>query len=485
MDRPAGTDVADGTVDEAVGRAETGDGPVIDGTEEEAGRPLPGSVLWARSTSTVFLNGVVEGSTGVVVTGTMDAPANLGGALLAPVGLTDTVLAQFARGDAAHLSSTRFGGGSPAGAGVVRGSLDALDSGGAPLVRGVSSCNQGGMPPCNKIDLGVGLLDPGGGPALDGFVGRYSISTGQAAWVTRLLGPGEDLLTAVASGPNSTVFIAGWFNAPSNLVANAVTRTFTPVGDRDIFVGEVSGVTGEIGMTKTFAGTGFEQAEAIAWTGNHIIVAGTFAGSTTFGAKTVTAVGDFDVWVAKLVPTDGTPLWAISLGGTGRDVYPLLDVDSLGDVYVVGTVTGSAMFGTYRVGGSGKADIFLAKLRNSDGEVVWATSFGSTEDDGGGHIAVSSSGKLVASATIGGPIESGGAWAGNQDGLIVSYDASGARLWTKVIGSAGTDYGSDIARGTDAFYACVNLGGDVTVGLEGVNIIGAPRPSGILLKLAP
>ena len=42
-----------------------------------------------------------------------------------------------------------------------------------------------------------------------------------------------------------------------------------------------------------------------------------------------------------------------------------------------------------------------------------------------------------------------------------------------------------MASGAGAFYAHVNLDGDIGASVEGVPIIGATRPTGLILKLQP
>jgi hypothetical protein len=447
----------------------------------------PGTILGARSTSTVFLYGVAEGSAGVVVSGALSGPANLGGSLLNPLGATDVAIAEYARSDGSHLFSTRFGGGSPSGTGTVYGHMDVLDSSGAPVIEGTSRCDPNGAPICNQVDVGLGLLSPSGGVNSDGFIGRYSVSSGQPTWVDRLIGPGDDFIAVAARGPNDTIFTAGWFDQSTSLVVGKNAQTaqgFAAAGDRDIFIAQLSDVSGAVNMTKTFADSAFEQATGIAWTGTNIIASGFFSGSmTAFGSALVSS--DFDIWVAKLMP-DGMPVWAVALGGPGPDKYPYLATDSAGNIYIAGTVSGSAMFGSSTIGGFGGLDVFVAKLRNSDGGVVWAKSFGSTGDDTAGDIALNDAGQIIVSANIAGAIVPGGPSFGDGDAALVSYDNNGSRLWTKVIGTGGTDIGSGVGASSDgSFYAEVNLGADIGPRLEGVAILGASGPTGLVLKVAP
>ena len=459
-----------------------------DGSAGDA-RPVasPGTILWARSVSSVFLYGVAEGSVGVVVSGVLSAPANLGGSLLSPVGASDVAVGEYASSDGSHLFSTRFGGSSPAGTGIVYGHMDVLDSSGAPIIEGTSNCDPGGTPICNEIDVGLGLLAPGGGSDSDGFVGRYSVSSGQPTWVDRLIGQGNDFLAVSARGPNDTIFTAGWFDQSTSLVTGTDSQTaqaFAGAGDRDIIIAQLGDVSGAVNMTKTFADPAFEQPTGIAWTGTNIIASGFFSGTMTAFGGSLTS-NDFDIWVAKLMP-NGTPVWIVQLGGSGPDKYPYLTVDAAGDIYIAGTVSGSAMFGAYPVGGFGGLDVFVAKLNNADGSVAWATSFGSTGDDVAGGIAMNDAGQILVSSNITGPIVTGGPYSGDGDAALVSYDSNGSRLWSKVIGTGGTDYGSGVTASSDgSFYANVNLGANIGPSVEGVSIAGAPDPTGLLLKIAP
>ena len=447
----------------------------------------PGSIRWARSASSVYLYGVAEGSVGVVVSGTLSGPANLGGSILAPVGATDVALAEYAPADGSHLFSTRFGGGSPGGTGTVYGHLDILDSSGTPIIQGTSGCDPAGAPACNQIDVGLGLMAPAGGSGGDGFVGRYSLSTGQASWVDRMLGPGNDLLVTSTRGPNDTIFTAGWFDQSTTLINGTNTATAKVLaggGDRDIVITQLNDVSGQINMATTFADAAFEQPNAIAWTGTNIIAAGFFAGTmTAFGMPLVS--NDFDLWVAKLMP-DGTPVWAVSLGGAGPDKYPFAVVDSAGAIYIAATLSGTATFGAFNVGGAGGLDVVVAKLNNSDGSVAWATSFGSSGDDAPAGLAINQNGQLLVSATVAGPIKTGGAAFGQNDAALVSFTQAGSLSWAKVLGTTGSDAGSGVTASVDgSFYANLNLGANIGPTVDGVTIQGASAPTGLLVKVNP
>ncbi len=453
----------DATHGDAAATVDTGASSI----ETDARRPS-GSILWARSTSSLYLYGLAQSSTGIVVTGTISAPADLGGTLLVPVGSTDTVLAQFASSDAAHQSSARLGRTGDGGAGEVYGFIDVVDPASTPLIHGLSYGN---------VDLGAGTVPGGGGTGADGFVGRYQLN-GKPSWVKRLVGPGDDHFTSVTNGPNNTIFVSGWYDANT---AFDVTHTFNAAGYRDIFFMQLD-YGGAVVMEKTFATSGFEQPNSIAWTGTHLMAAGFFNPTTAIGRFSLTAI-DYGIWAGKFLP-DGTPEWVVGFSGPGKDHNPSMTIDAAGDMYIAGTFTGSITFGSYDLTGAG-SEVFAVKLRNADGSVAWATSLGSAGDDLGGDIALNATGELILAATVAGPLEPGGPFAGGTDVALVSFDTSGARRWAKVIGTGGTDSASAVSSGTDAFYASINLGGNIGMTVEDQPIVGAPKPAGLVLKLQP
>jgi hypothetical protein len=472
------------SVDAGTGGAQGGG----DGAADVGAAPQSGSILWARSGAgaSLTLLAAAEGPGGVVATGTFSSSANLGGQPLNPAGESDALIAEFAASDGAPLYSSRFGGGSPAGSGSVTGFVDFVDAQGGAFIHGFSNCDPNGTPACNKIDVGLGFLDPGGGPEEDGFIGRYAVTNAQASWVARLVGPGGDHFASACAGPNGSLYVTGWYDQSTTLISGNATRTFIAGGDRDVVIAQLDQSTGAIGMTKTFAGPSREEPQAIAWTGSEIVVTGTFSGSMTIGTKTLTSAGDLDIWIAKLM-ADGTPVWSTSLGGSGTDRYPAMALDSSGDIYIDGTVGAPAMFGTYNVGGAGGLDTFVAKIRNVDGSVAWATSFGSVGNDttGFSSIAINSSGEILVTGTIAGPLTAGGQSSGGLDAVLASYDRDGTRLWTKIVGTTSDDYGFTVASGAGGFYWVIDLGADIGSTVGGTPIQGPTPAAALLIKLQP
>jgi len=74
-----------------------------------------------------------------------------------------------------------------------------------------------------------------------------------------------------------------------------------------------------------------------------------------------------DVFVAKVSPV-GKFLWGASAGGTGSDTGNSLALDSVGNSVFTGSFAGTATFGTKSLTAGGTRDIFIAKV-NPNGQI--------------------------------------------------------------------------------------------------------------------
>lgn len=435
----------------------------------------PGTYRWVRSLSAVEALGVADGPGGLVITGAITAPANLGGQQLTPTGMADLVVAGLNAEDASHLYSVRYGD-----TGQAFGFLHNVDTNGSPLIYGVSY---------GSVDLGGGKV-MGGSPGVvmppaDGYIGKYG--PGAPGWIARIVGTGEDKILATAPAVGSRIYGAGWFeNTPTFNGA-----TLSSVGNRDLFLARFNTFVGTVDLTKTYGGAGRDEISAAAAVGNDLVLTGMF-GDVAGAPKDVldfkgtanplTSNGALDVWVAMLNDT-GAGIWAVHYGGSGDDRDPKIAVDTAGDIYVAGSFTNQVAFGAVNLVSKGGPDIFVAKLHSYDGSVAWGTSLGSTGIDGVGDIAVDAKGHVVLAASLGGPID-GGTSVGGVDAMIATFDAvNGAAGWRKVFSTKGDDRASAVTFGRNGdIYAIVNVGDAFDFGMP---VIGAASYAAVLLRIAP
>src|SRR5690349_8955806 len=80
----------------------------------------PGDLVWVRSMSAAFGLGVAEGAGGLVFTGSITAPTDLGGGAMTPRGATDLAIGGFKPDDGSYIYQNRI---NMAGGGQVFGFL--------------------------------------------------------------------------------------------------------------------------------------------------------------------------------------------------------------------------------------------------------------------------------------------------------------------------------------------------------------------------
>jgi hypothetical protein len=266
-------------------------------------------------------------------------------------------------------------------------------------------------------------------------------------------------------------------------------------------------IEGNVSWARTYGGNSFEYARSIQQTsdGGYII-----AGYTeSFGAIEQNAL------VLKLT-NDGDISWSKMYGGS-RDDYAKSIQQTLDGGYIVAIDTNS--FGT----GEYDHDFWVLKL-NSDGDIVWQKTYGSSNleqpssilqtTDGGYIMAgiifpqeyggcdiwilrLDSNGEIFWQKTYGlthsvnafslqqtsdgGYIVAGasrtGQNTGTEDLLVFKLDPEGIITWQKTFGGDGADTGGDFARSVQQ----ISDGGYVVAGYT--PSFGAGRQDGWILKL--
>ncbi len=88
-------------------------------------------------------------------------------------------------------------------------------------------------------------------------------------------------------------------------------------------------------------------------------------------------------------------------------------------------------------------DLFVTKL-SAAGDVIWTRQLGTPASDGGAAVAVDASDSIYVVGSSAGQFD-GHASTGGSDVLVLKLAADGSTLWSLLFGSAGGDYGDDIA----------------------------------------
>lgn len=287
--------------------------------------------------------------------------------------------------------------------------------------------------------------------SIDGFVSKLD-SAGNFLWAKSIGNSGGDNAKSVAVDSNGNVLIAGDFSGTVDFDPSDGTTNLTSNGEGDIFISKFD-PAGNFLWAKGFGGTSVDSGIflAIDRSGN-IAVTGIFSNAVDFDpgveTSTLTSDGDWDIYVSKF-DTNGNLLWSKRRGGTGRDIGDGVAFDSAGNVYSSGIFSGTVDFDpgleTSTLTSAGSNDVFLSKFGPS-GNYLWARKFGGSSSDGSTPISVDATGNIYASGDFTGTVdfdptdgELNLTAVGTKDNFISKIDTFGNHIWTRRIGSSGSE----------------------------------------------
>ena len=114
-------------------------------------------------------------------------------------------------------------------------------------------------------------------------------------------------------------------------------------------------------------------------------------------------------------------------------------IDSDGNVYVVGSTNG----GIDSNSNTGGYDAIILKY-NSSGTKQWSRQFGSSSNDWAMDLDINSSNEIYITGRTNGSLDSN-TNLGSYDGFLVKYNSSGTKQWTKQFGTSSTDWANGVA----------------------------------------
>ncbi len=223
----------------------------------------------------------------------------------------------------------------------------------------------------------------------DIFIVKY-LPDGTVDWAHRAGNIDFDKGNSVAVDKAGFVYVAGSFQDKGDFDGIKPNNS----GQIDAFIAKYN-PDGSIGWVKAIGGLTNDEGNGIAIdpTG-YLIVTGEFSGTVDFGGTTLsTKGGNYDMFVAKFLP-DGTLVWVRQAGGVNSTIGKSISADASGNIYVTGSLSGTADFGTQTLTTAGGLDAFVAKYA-SDGTFQWAQrAGGQSGDDQGDAITVDRFGNI-------------------------------------------------------------------------------------------
>lgn len=289
----------------------------------------------------------------------------------------------------------------------------------------------------------------------DAFVARFT-REGAPRW-SRRFGDGQEQVALNVAFDGAGAVLFGAFVQGSFEFGGEVRG---PSGSalQGLFLGKLGEDGGE--LWSHFYDTAFYEGGYLgldADAGGNVVVTGS-ASSFAFGSSDQFR-GDTDVYVLKL-DKDGETIWSRLFGGTispqpenGRQWGTAAAFDCAGDVTITGMFQKDLKFGANpvltSVDPADQGDIFIARLRGTDGEPVWSKAFGDTGFQQSLSVATDAltnvviGGALLDNASSQGidfgggvmppqqPEETGGY---HEDFFVAKVSPAGEHLWSHRIG---------------------------------------------------
>ena len=255
----------------------------------------------------------------------------------------------------------------------------------------------------------------------DMFLVKYN-SSGGKQW-SKLMGTSDtDSGWGVSVDASGNVYVTGYSRGSFDGHTNA--------GDCDMFLVKYNSSGGKQWSKLIGSSDGdYVRGMSVDASGNAYVTGyskGNFDGHTN--------AGDRDMFVVKY-DSSGGKQWSKLMGTSALDEGYAVSVDASGNVYVAGNSSGN-FDGKTNAGGP---DMFLVKY-NSSGGKQWSKLMGTSADDKGLGVSVDASGNVYVAGRSYGNFD-GHTNAGHYDMLLIKYNSSGGKQWSKLMGSSALDEG--------------------------------------------
>ncbi len=241
----------------------------------------------------------------------------------------------------------------------------------------------------------------------------------------------DDYGRSIVTDAAGNLLVAGQFTDTARFGTEPGAAMLKTRGSGDAFVAKYT-PDGTLLWAHRLGSFGSELAWAVAAdAAGNVYAAGVLNGLATFdnSSQTLSATGGFLVSYAA----GGALRWARGLGATPRS----LGLDAAGSVYLAGTFTGRATFGSVVLNGtSPSANLFVVKY-SSQGVAQWGRQSTGTGSTTGRQLTVSPGGQVMVggyfygTANFGSTAFVSGTGANQYSGFLLRYDPAGTLRWAR------------------------------------------------------
>jgi len=257
----------------------------------------------------------------------------------------------------------------------------------------------------------------------DIFLAKYDID-GNLVWTTNV-GSGNSIQkgNGIALHSNGEISLLGFFDEEIDFGPTTITAN----GYRDQFYAKFDNKGDYISSTHFRSTSNVVSLNSINIdASNNIYISGLFSDTLFVGNDTLVSNGNRDIAVIKL-NSSGSVLWTRSFGSNTDDRSYASVLDASGNVYVTGYFKGAMSVDTEDLTCNGGYDIFITKLSSSN-NVLWAKSYGDSNDDNAIDIQLYNNSQLLISGSYSGSLDLNGVMSTssstNKDGFLGFINSS-------------------------------------------------------------
>lgn len=258
----------------------------------------------------------------------------------------------------------------------------------------------------------AGLVAGGG----DGYFARYT-SAGAYAFAGNIGRYGDAFTTGstavrhLARDAAGNLYVLGTLDGRSDLDASASVADFSSFGGTDVFLTKYS-AAGAFIWARQFGGADYEQPVGLAVWGPDRVYVGVRYNSTADadpGAGTVPYTATTSATFLTALDAAGSYQWSINLPGTNTPQSNCVAADATGNVFIANVYTGTGDFdpsaSTANLTAIGSSDAYVAKY-SPTGAYLWAKSIGGagTYADAAA-VTTSSTGGVFVAGSFGGTVD--------------------------------------------------------------------------------
>ncbi len=195
------------------------------------------------------------------------------------------------------------------------------------------------------FDPGINTNNQTSSGGVDSFIEKLDAS-GNFVWAKTFGGAGQDYITSVELDHFGNIYTTGAFEGTVDLDPGIGIDNHNDSGNSDPFIQKLDS-NGDLLWAKSYGGyVEFLMSIAVDSSGN-VYSSGTFNGSVDFdpgnGSTILTSHLEDDFYIQKL-DSDGNFLWAETFGGDDQDWCKAIDIDHWGNIYTTGFFAGTMDF---------------------------------------------------------------------------------------------------------------------------------------------